>query len=501
MGLKILGIDISDCQVTGVVLDQQRRAPILVNALSLPLSEDGAIVPVVRQLCEQLEWREGICVCGLPLSLFSVRNLSLPFRDVKKITQALPFELEEQLIAPLDTLVSDFCVSKRSEERSLIVAFAMEKASLGTFLGELNDRIDPDKIMPAMVPLAMQVAGAYREHTNFLLIHADMHSSTMTLVVDSAPVFYRRLAYPEAMILHPPFSFAHGEVAVSDMAAAEECIRLFSRSIERSLDYFRMESGIKDAPERVVLTGPLAGMPVMADMLTACLRLPVETIDLLSRTNIVHSEEQRSQWQGWHADRALSVALQGSKKTGINFRKDALAKKGGVRSRNKQLVMAAAAAAVLVAAILVAAGYDYQRLKQRDQVLADEMTAIFKSTFPEVTKIRNPYVEMQARMKSLTGSGAPAPTVVTEQRALELLADISRRIPETLVVRVNRLSLDRQSVAIKGVTDTFNSVETIKSTLSASPRYKAVQIVSATADKDKKDGAIRFEVQMELQGI
>ena len=82
-----------------------------------------------------------------------------------------------------------------------------------------------------------------------------------------------------------------------------------------------------------------------------------------------------------------------------------------------------------------------------------------------------------------------------------LLADVSSRIPATLALRVSRLSIDREAVLIKGTTDTFNSVETIKSLLSASPRYKSVQIVSATADKEKKTGAIRFEVQLQLEGI
>ena len=56
-------------------------------------------------------------------------------------------------------------------------------------------------------------------------------------------------------------------------------------------------------------------------------------------------------------------------------------------------------------------------------------------------------------------------------------------------------------MAIKGTTDTFNAVETMKSALAASPRFKSVQIVSATADKDKKNGGVRFELQLQLEGL
>jgi general secretion pathway protein L len=129
------------------------------------------------------------------------------------------------------------------------------------------------------------------------------------------------------------------------------------------------------------------------------------------------------------------------------------------------------------------------------------MVAIFKKTFPGVTKVQDPFVEMQARLKSAQGPASPGPLLYGNKRVLALLADISARIPATLSLRVSRLAIDRESVSLKGTTDTFNSVETIKSSLSASPQFKSVQIVSATADKEKKNGAIRFEVQLQLEGL
>ncbi len=84
---------------------------------------------------------------------------------------------------------------------------------------------------------------------------------------------------------------------------------------------------------------------------------------------------------------------------------------------------------------------------------------------------------------------------------LPVLADISRRIPVSLSLKVARLSMDREGLVIKGTTDTFNGVESIKTAVSGSPRLSAVRIVSATVDKGKKDGAVRFELQMQLVGM
>lgn len=79
---------------------------------------------------------------------------------------------------------------------------------------------------------------------------------------------------------------------------------------------------------------------------------------------------------------------------------------------------------------------------------------------------------------------------------LEILADISGRIPKDLSLHVSRLVIDQESVQIKGTTDAYNNVDVIKNKLAASTRYVEVKIVSATADKKK--GSIRFEIRLQL---
>ena len=501
MGLKSLGIDISDSHVTGVVLEQQRKNLALSASLSLPLAEGDDPAASVLQLCRQLDWQEGVRVCGLPLSMLSVRNLVLPFKDGKKIAQALPFEMEEQLIVPIDTLVTDFLVSKKTDAGSSIIAFSLERAFLSGLLAGVQELVDPEIVTPAMVPLVAQIVRHNPDRQNFLLIHADLHSSTMALVLNDKAVFYRRLAYPEQMILHPPFHFEDGRVVIADTVAAEECIRLFSRLIEQGLDYFQTENKEEGRPLRVFLTGPLAEMALVSETLHSVLGLPVDAMDLLAANTIFCSEELQPQWRGHHFDRALSLALQGFRRPEINFRKQGFAKQRTFFSARKHVLGAISVLAVVVIGLFGFLGYDYHRLQQQDKALNEEMVAIFKKTFPGVTKVQDPFVEMQARLKSAQGPASPGPLLYGNKRILDLLADISARIPTTIALRVSRLAIDRESVSLKGTTDTFNSVETIKSSLSTSPQFKSVQIVSATADKEKKNGAIRFEVQLQLEGL
>ncbi len=502
MGKKSLGIDISDGNVTGVVLEQHGKISVVTACLSLPFSEGDDIVAQARRLCEQLDWREGACVCGLPLSLLSVRNLTLPFRDINKIKQVLPFELEEQLIVPVETLIADSFLSQTTDSGSLVIAFAAEKNLIQSLLDGLQERVDPEIITPAMFPLALQIIRNSGEKKNLLLLHTDVHSFTMVLILDGRPLFFRRLSYPEQMILHPPFSFDTCRMEVIDKAAAEQCIQLICGSIERSLDYFRLESKIEIAPEAVILSGPLAETENMADVIALALHLPVETVDVLAFNKIECSEEIRAQWQRQCFNRAVALAMQGfGKKSEINFRKDAFAKKRTLFSSRKQLQGTIVALGLLMSCFFGYLWNDYRLLQDRDRALRTEMTTIFKQTFPKITQVHEPYAEMKAALKSIQGPGSPTLLFAADKRVLGLLADISARIPETVTLRVNRLAIDRDFVLIKGTTDTFISIDTIKNSLSASSRYKTVQIVSATADTAKNSGTIRFEIQLQLEGV
>lgn len=502
MGVKSLGVDIGDSRITGVVLEQQRKKLSLVASCSVAVPEGTDPAAQVGLLCQRLDWRgEGVSGCGLPLSMLSVRNLTVPFKDVKKIAQILPFELEEQLLAPIDSLVTDFSVAKTTDDGALVVAFALARDTLQDMLAAMRDCLDPDVVTPAMVPLVAQIVRHDKRRQGTVLVHLDQHSGSLALILNGKAVFYRRLPYPEQMALHSPFHFAEDQVAMTDQAAAEECIHRFSRTIKRSLEYFRMEFKEDEQPERVVLTGPLAEFSTLAEIMHTTLGVPVETLDLLAANSVSCPTAMRLQWQGQHFDRALSLALQGLRRLEIDFRKQGYVKKRAFFSSRKRLIGTISAAAAAVVCLLGALGYDYHRLQQRDKALGEEMTAIYKSTFPGVGKVQDPYVEMRARLKSTQGPQAPGLLQFGGRRMLGLLADISARIPTHVALQVNRLAIDRESVTIKGTTDTFNSVETIKSSLAASPKFKSVQIVSATADQEKKNGTVRFEVQLQLEGI
>ena len=329
MGRRILGIDIGDSHIAGVVLEQQRGTTLLHGFHCLPINELENPAEGIRLLCQALGWDGEVALCGLPLSLLSIRNLNLPFSDVKKITQTLPFELEEQLLTPPDLHSFDFSIGRKNGNGCLLVVFAILQDWLAEFLAGTAGAVDPDRVLPAMLPLAEQCARLRPDDESFLLVHADLHSMSIALVMAGRPMLFRRLSHPETMMLHSPFA-VQGDTVNTEMPAARECVGTIANLILQSLDFFSMENRIKVSPQTVVLAGPFAGMDdALITFMSQALNMSVERLDLLQASQVIATEQQHEQWHATQMDRALAVALHGRSKDGLNLRKGPLAKKTG----------------------------------------------------------------------------------------------------------------------------------------------------------------------------
>ena len=502
MTRHLLGIDIGDGQVAGVLLARQGRTLQLTGCCRMALAADAdtaTLVEAIREVAGRTGWQRGTATLGLPLAHLFVRNLTLPFTSSRSITQTLPFELEEQLIVPVDTLVTDFVpIGSTAEGGSQVIACAAEQGLLAELLAGLGTGLDPEVVTPATLALAARVARDNPPGRQQLLAHLEGAAAVLMLIDGPRTLLCRRLPCAEPLLQGP----AGAVDTLAGETVNDEAVRMLAVAVERTVDLHRLESGEPFQPGGLVLTGPLAAIDGVRAVLTAALGLPAQPVDLAAAAGVTVAVPDDEWGGGRHYDAALALALLGpEKRPGINFRRGPFARPRSLFSSRQRLV-AAAVAALAAAGLLGLLWSDLHRLQQRDRAIREEMTAIYRQTFPAATTVREPYAEMQAAMRGVQGPAAPLPSAGSGQRVLELLADISGRIPPSVAVQVSRLSIDRETVLVKGTTDTYNAVETIKSGLSASPRFSGVKIVSATADKDKdrQGGQIRFELELQLKG-
>ncbi len=500
MAKKALGIDIGDDFITAVITRQKGKLCEVISAQSVPRGSEEDLEEQLSHLAGNLQWDNDTVFCGVPLSMLSVRNLFLPFQDNRKIVQALPLELDDQILHPIDDQVFDYSLVGSGGTGSNILTFSLLKEDMLRVLAALQSHhIDPVVVMPRIFALANAVG---KQHAGglCLLLWIDISSLSLVLLSDGVCIFCRRIAYPEEMDVQPPFLFTDGSIEITDRNRAEQCLKQVSVSIRQSLDFLQFKDRPVGNVERILVTGPMSGNDTVSAILHKYLAAGVEDVDVTALFNLNLRPVREGMFQGNIFQTALCLSLAGlQKKASLNLRQGELSKRMSLLSSGKHVVAAGALGALLLTLGTGYFAFDNYRLKRQDRIQKQEMAAIFQQTFAKPAVTGEAYKEMEIALRGLRQAGTSAPVFSDKKRNLELLADISSRIPDDLEIQVARMVIDQEAIMIRGETATYNSVDAIKNALADSGRYAGVQIVSATADK--KTGMIRFEIQLQLGDV
>jgi len=501
MKRNILGIDINDCFLSAVVVEQSRQEKRVLSCGSVGIDGEASLSEKLPELLEQVSWSGGICSCGISLSGATLRNLSIPFTGKSKINQVLPFELEDQLITPVSDQIIEYSITGISETSSHVLVAGVEKRVLRHYLDDLQScGLDPDILTFRTAALAEQLLKNEKLRSNFLLLDAGLHSISILIVHQGRIIFMRYLPYPDRMLTKaPPFIFTNGRTVAAQPDEAAMCIAGLCEDIKRSIGFFSLETGLAVSPEQIILTGCIARVDVFQETISTEFGRDIIVTDIQQDEKISLSGPALEKWDFALHDHALSLALGGlRKKQFFNFRKDEFAPPGLLFTSKRNLLAASVILALLLGGGLVYMGLDYHSLNRKYEELGGRMQVVFKETFPERTRTRDPLLEMKASLRNIQAPSIATPVFSGDKRTLDILADISGRIPRSIRIEVSRLVIDQESVQIKGTTDTFNNVNIIQGSLRKSPIYEDVDIVSAAADKDSK--MIRFELRMQTGG-
>lgn len=487
MNKQVLGLYIGDESIAGVVIEQQGRHGKLVAFASISFNEGGPLSTPLDSFFDRLQWQGGECICGFSLAFTSVRNLELPFADRKNIAQALPFELDDQLIHSSDELITDFSILNTEENSSQILAFAVEKALLAGILDQARRHgVDPVVVVPAAVSVADAIGRRLGKEA-VMIMHGGANGVELILLGNGGCRACRYL----------PYALQNTSNQELDVLPVE-AFRVVGAGTLQTLGFAHAMGMAADTVDRVIITGALASSRTGCDELSTLLGIRVETIDINSLLDIDPGELTEESLRDPVYSPALCLALHSSgRKAPYNFRQGNFAYRSSLLASRKQVMAAATAATVLVSAIAGFFLVDHSRLTAENNRLQERMEQLYRSQFPSITRVQDPYVQMQVALREVQATETEVPIYAGKQQMLDVLADISARIPERVTLQVSRLVADHKGVRMRGVTETFNNVNEIKGMLSRSPRYSAVKIVSATADAKTKK--IRFELQLDIQ--
>ena len=413
---------------------------------------------------------------GIPATVVSFRNLSVPFHDIKKIRQILPFELEPTLPIPVEELIFDFEAVKRDKQQDLLT-FSVKKTEIQRYLDLLGTvNLRPAVIMPGGYAAARFISTMTDDSGDFLFIDTGEGNHTIYAVCSGHVRMVRTL--PVASDGNP-------------------VIRNLETTLKRTFTALQESLGIAVNPSAVFSAGPQAPLLTTGNGSSTLLGVPVKSIDDLRTFPRLKGSLDTPDWQSGHLDIALALALMETETvTGVNFSTERSTIQHYWSEYRKNIILTAV---LIVLALVTALGGQLLAVNAKERRLAEldrQIERVFKSTFPEVTRVVNPLQQMQIKIKEAGDGSTGFDLTGARVRVIDILNALSQQIPSSADVKVNRMVVGADNVVLSGDTDTFNTVDDIKGRLEEADMFKSVTISSA--DLEKSGNRVRFKLKLDF---
>ena len=493
---KILGIEINQDNITAVQLTGGLKGYYITACHRIMIKKDGGLDYALRELSQRMELKSDTYIASIPAGIVSFRNIRLPFREYKKIRQALPFELETFVPFPIDDLITDFIILDRSDQGEVLAA-SVKKASISQFVSDLRKYgIDPDILDIGPVPVVSWLFEQDETPENGLLLDLGLDRNSMILFIKKKIVLIRDFPFHGKGNLSSNNGYDPDPDVVAD-ESIESGLESLCIALQNTIHSFGWQNGKRITLEKIYITGTGSRYALTEKVLSRFWGIPAERLPFSREKRIRLDKGVAEFWDPAIMGNALALALRDSKKgCGFNLRKDDLRVKRRYLGPANEIRKAAAFLMVFLLFLAFDVGADYAFLKKRYEMADRRCGEVFRQVFPEVKNVVYPALQMKQKIEEAESSAVLLPGLINpDRRVLDLLMEISKRIPKSFDIDINTMVIDPETVRVTGETDTFNTVDNVKNNLEPSRYFSSVTINSANLDRTGKK--VNFEIKMQ----
>ncbi len=508
MATKIVGLDLGTHTVKVCELVTTFRNFELVGFGHEPVGpvEDKPDFEALAAAAHRLLERRGLLgetlMCALPPGMAATTSLDLPFDQPKKIEAVLPMQLDDLLPVPVDDVVYDYQITERREDggAKVLVAY-VRRDRFAELLGALEEAgIDPKVvgIGPLSVFNLYDHAVGAEANTPIAMLDLGHGHSELSVYDGGEPRVVRdiaaggrdvTLALARAFHVEPEQAergkLQEGFVAPPDFVpqdvdpatgasrqrlVAEACrgaLKGLVREVRRSLVAHEMAAG--RPVERIYLTGGGSLLRGMPEYLEHELKVPVIDLDPLKAAfNKLPAGGEKVRP---FVAKSLALSLRAFTRTHqsqVNFRKGDFAFTGDFGFLQGRIItLAVAALLMIMLGSLVA-------LTKKQQLEAEYAAIRARAAALSVPILGYESDDIQMLYDTVVVTDRKNQKTIPEYDALQMLAQISERIPFELVVDVDTLDLDVENKRLQmgGKTGSASDVERIVESLRATSCFK-----------------------------
>jgi len=426
MAHRIIGIDVGYRSVKAAVIDKALRKTALValerEDIGVPGDGEAIKAALGKLLSRTRVGGDDVVMAGLPSAPCVRRILRFPFTDAASIEESVGFELETHIPLDIEELIIDhvavgetddgetdvYTVAAPSEVVSerleLFRAVGAEPRSLGlaslsyaTLLGNMESTAEGTSMVLDVGATSTEMIVVRDGEVKFarsLSVGSDAVRETFSSKFETEGV-EEDLLQTHCLILPPAVPPSNPSEQVLH-AATIDALTPWLRELRISVAAASRGSQLK--PDRIILTGGMAGMRGLHDYLERLLRAPVTGLNL--------TELEIAQMASADGDRfglATALALQGTElrtQDSLDFRKGDLAYEGDFKFLQQRVPQIAAFVIIALCLLGVQTTINYRALVheyERQKVQLHKLSKVLtQKKFRKYSKLKT---EMKRGLK------------------------------------------------------------------------------------------------------
>ncbi len=422
-------------------------------------NQDGMAAAVAKIPKKMDLSSSSFAVVFFPTHWVSFRTLSLPFDTPRKIRQILDFELEGLLPNEEETHVTDFYSLGKHRDSFQIFTASMEESQVeGVVQAVKSLGLSVKMAAPMACGTAQGFLNSRLEQDHGLLVIREPNHLVFVLIWNRRVRAVRSRPYPRSSVA------AMVKAHVQQMLAGA-CQEF---GLEGDLPVFLCLDIPQDSETAQGLVSALTQMPGTARV------------------------EFCPDFEAW----PISLDMDKSHAHMLQFIKTRHSGFFALRKYGTELGICGVFLGAILGIFLLGTIMENASYTRKIEDLDARARAIFLDTFPGVSRVQDPWLQMKANVGAAlkkNGNGALPGNALT---ITEILSELSQKIDPSIDVIINRFLLRDGKLVLAGTTDDFNNVDNMKTLLESSSRFQKVDISSATADKEENRVNFRFIIEI-----
>lgn len=455
---------------------------------------------------------------SLPTHVAMLRDWNFPFNSPKQISQALEFELEQEIPFSLEEVITDIHFGTKAPQNRNVISASIHKNFLETLITELQTHdIDPQQVTIHAFALA-KAAGKICSKTPTLLAHVDAESTQLICLENNTPYTVSQIPYgmhhikkalqlqlsatPDTVDRFIYFS----NIAIEDNTGQENENKLkeaLIAELQRLAKQILLSlNGENQTAESLLLCGDIARLQGVEKLFTDEVGLPTVALHKHPDASNLLPVKDNDEWLECLPAYALApvknAVLHQTKL--INFRKNEFSFSKKRDPFTSVVTYVTALTSILM--LMFSLSFFTQGYKKAEQVetVNAKLKSMLQKTLPDVNSAFGTiqYTSiLKSRLYQLQGHTNQDNTK-TGIDSIDLLLALHKNTPKSLDIAIEGIRITEKNIGLVGTTNSFNTLEKFRSHLAKNTYFKTVGIRGATNQKKQK--RIRFELEVRKAG-